>query len=69
MVYPNASRFRWPGRPELSNLRKDGRSQRCALANNLAANAADMVKAVHDERTMMRCVGTVKARKALRRWG
>jgi hypothetical protein len=31
----------------ISTLRKDGRSQRCALANNLAANAADMVKAVH----------------------
>jgi len=28
-------------------LRKDGRSQRGALANNLRANAADMVKAVH----------------------
>jgi hypothetical protein len=28
-------------------LRKDGRSQRDALANNLRANAADMVKAVH----------------------
>jgi hypothetical protein len=27
--------------------RKDGRSQRWALANNLAANAANMVKAVH----------------------
>jgi hypothetical protein len=31
----------------LSRWRKDGRSQRRALANNLAANAADMVKAVH----------------------
>jgi hypothetical protein len=28
-------------------LRKDGRSQRCALANNLAANAGSLVKAVH----------------------
>jgi hypothetical protein len=27
--------------------RKDGRSQRWTLANNLAANAADRVKAVH----------------------
>jgi hypothetical protein len=31
----------------ISIRRKDGRSQRGALANNLAANAADMVKAVH----------------------
>jgi len=30
-------------------LRKDGRSQR-ELANNLPANAADCVKAVHDGR-------------------
>jgi hypothetical protein len=51
------------GRPELSNLRKDGRSQRCALANNLAANAADMVKAGHGG-TMMFWAGTVKARSA-----
>jgi hypothetical protein len=36
------------GRPALSNLRKDGRSQRGALANNLAANTADRVKAVHE---------------------
>jgi hypothetical protein len=35
------------GRRAISSLRKDGRSQRCALANNLRANAADMVKAVH----------------------
>jgi hypothetical protein len=28
-------------------LRKGGRSQRDALANNLRANAADKVKAVH----------------------
>jgi len=35
------------GRPAISTLRKDGRSQRDALANNLRANAADMVKAVH----------------------
>jgi hypothetical protein len=34
-------------------LRIDGRSQRCALANNLAANAADMVKAVHQGGTML----------------
>ncbi|MGB3656362.1 MAG: hypothetical protein WBA14_00310, partial [Pseudolabrys sp.] len=35
------------GRRAISKLRKDGRSQRDALANNLRANAADMVKAVH----------------------
>ncbi|HET9534441.1 MAG TPA: hypothetical protein VFP43_03730, partial [Mesorhizobium sp.] len=35
------------GRRAISKLRKDGRSQRGALANNLRANAADMVKAVH----------------------
>jgi len=35
------------GRRAISSLRKDGRSQRYALANNLRANAADMVKAVH----------------------
>jgi hypothetical protein len=29
-------------------LRKDDRSQRGALANNLAANTADRVKAVHE---------------------
>jgi len=29
--------------------RKDGRSQRDALANNPAANAADRVRAGHDE--------------------
>jgi hypothetical protein len=29
--------------------RKDGLSQRWALANNLAANAADGVQASHDE--------------------
>src|SRR5215813_11829249 len=34
-------------RPAISTTRKDGRSQRGALANNLRANAADMVKAVH----------------------
>src|SRR6185437_8157379 len=45
----------------LSRWRKDGRSQRGALANNLAANAADMVKAVHHGRTMMRRADTVKA--------
>jgi hypothetical protein len=38
---------RLAGRPAISSLRKDGRSQRDALANNLRANAADMVKAVH----------------------
>jgi hypothetical protein len=40
-------------------LRKDGRSQRDALANNLRANAADMVKAVHG-RTMICRVFAVK---------
>src|SRR6187551_1589351 len=35
------------GRPKLSIRRTDGRSQRRSLANNLAANAADMVEAVH----------------------
>jgi hypothetical protein len=34
-------------------LRKDGRSQRCALANNLAANAMSLVKAVHQGGTML----------------
>jgi molybdopterin-guanine dinucleotide biosynthesis protein len=52
------------GRPAISTLRKDGRSQRDALANNLRANAADMVKAVHHGRTMMRRADTVKARNA-----
>jgi hypothetical protein len=49
----------------LSRWRKDGRSQRHALANNLAANAADMVKAVDHGRTMMRPPYSVKARKPL----
>jgi hypothetical protein len=40
-------------------LRKDGRSQRDALANNLRANAADMVKAVHGG-TMICHVSIVK---------
>jgi hypothetical protein len=40
-------------------LRKDGRSQRGALANNLRANAADMVKAVHG-RTMICRMQAVK---------
>jgi hypothetical protein len=40
-------------------MRKDGRSQRDALANNLRANAADMVKAVRG-RTMICCVFAVK---------
>ncbi|MGB7690459.1 MAG: hypothetical protein WBL98_18465, partial [Pseudolabrys sp.] len=40
-------------------LRKDGRSQRDALANNLRANAADMVKAVHGG-TMICRVSIVK---------
>ena len=40
------------GRPAISTTRKDGRSQRGALANNLRANAADRVKAVHG-RTMI----------------
>jgi hypothetical protein len=40
-------------------MRKDGRSQRDALANNLRANAADMVKAVHG-RTMICRVFAVK---------
>jgi hypothetical protein len=31
----------------ISIARKDGRSQRDSLANNLPANAADIVKAVH----------------------
>jgi hypothetical protein len=31
----------------ISIVRKDGHSQRDSLANNLPANAADMVKAVH----------------------
>jgi hypothetical protein len=31
----------------ISIARKDGHSQRDSLANNLPANAADMVKAVH----------------------
>jgi hypothetical protein len=39
-------------RPAISTVRKDGRSQRRSLANNLRANAADMVKAVHG-RTMI----------------
>jgi hypothetical protein len=43
------------------NLRKDGRSQRGALANNLRANAADMVKAVHGG-TMICHVHIVKRR-------
>ena len=45
----------------LSIRRKDGRSQRCALANNLPANAADCVKAVHG-RTMVQPPAAVKAR-------
>src|ERR1700704_6715481 len=35
------------GRPMISIARKDGHSQRDSLANNLPADAADMVKAVH----------------------
>src|SRR6187551_1353638 len=35
------------GRPKLSIRRTDGRSQRGLLADNLAANAADMVEAAH----------------------
>src|SRR5262249_14145224 len=35
------------GRPRISIERIDGRSQRRSLANNLPANAADVVKAVH----------------------
>ena len=37
-------------RPMISIERKDGHSQRDSLANNLPANAADMVKAVHGQR-------------------
>ena len=40
----------WPRRPDVPlylDSRKDGLSQRGALANNLAANAADLVKTVH----------------------
>ena len=40
-------------------MRKDGRSQRGALANNLPANAVDMAKAVHG-RTMVCRVRAVK---------
>jgi len=35
------------GRPKISMRRTDGRSQRMSLADNLQANAADVVKAVH----------------------
>jgi hypothetical protein len=35
------------GRQKISKVRKDGRSQRGSLANNLRANAADMIKTVH----------------------
>jgi hypothetical protein len=35
------------GRPMVSKMRKDGRSQRMSLANNLPADAADRVVAVH----------------------
>jgi len=49
-------------------LRKDGRSQRCALANNLAANAADMVKAVHQGGTMLELAASrQEAEKAAKR--
>ena len=41
------------GRPYVSIRRKDGRSQRGSLANNLPANAADLVKADHG-RTMVK---------------
>jgi hypothetical protein len=44
--------------------RKDGRSQRGALANNRAANAAAMVKAVHLGRTMLVRAYSVKTRRA-----
>src|SRR5262249_7468239 len=43
----DASRPRWPGVQTSRVRRKDGRSQRRSLADNLPANAADMVKAVH----------------------
>src|SRR5215510_10555963 len=43
----DASRPRWPGVQTSRVRRKDGRSQRGSLADNLPANAADMVKAVH----------------------
>src|SRR5262249_31315160 len=43
----------WPGMSQISKRRKDGRSQRLPLANNLAANdAADGGWAEHD-RTMV----------------
>jgi hypothetical protein len=44
-------------------LRKDGRSQRGALANNLAANAADMVKAVHRAGECAKCPAAVKPQR------
>jgi hypothetical protein len=35
------------GRQKISKVRNDGRSQRGSLANNLRANAADVIKTVH----------------------
>ncbi|MFZ3360592.1 MAG: hypothetical protein WA177_17715, partial [Xanthobacteraceae bacterium] len=37
----------WPGVSKISTVRKDGRSQRVTLANDLRANAADMGATVH----------------------
>ncbi|HEY5962838.1 MAG TPA: hypothetical protein VIU42_02360, partial [Xanthobacteraceae bacterium] len=48
-----------------SRLRKDGLSQRCALANNLPANAADCVKADHAAGQWSNTVATVKGRMPL----
>jgi hypothetical protein len=52
--------------------RKDGLSQRWALANNLAANAADGVQASHDEHNAQlagnRQVPGQKGAKILQNW-
>jgi hypothetical protein len=44
---PRASRPLWPGVQNSRSGDKDGRSQRGLLADNLAANAADVVEAAH----------------------
>jgi hypothetical protein len=41
-------------------VRKDGRSQRGALANNLAADAADMGQAVHRAGECAKCATGVE---------
>jgi hypothetical protein len=51
------------GRPKISGQeKKDGRSQRGWLANNLPANAADVVQAVHCGGRMGKQVAPVKGR-------